>query len=398
MQREKRQQIMTDSHKISMQKIPISEMENYVHLGHAEDTEAETGVTVLYFPTGAEVGSDISGGGPASRETPLTHTITADNPINALVLGGGSAYGLAAADGVMRCLEQHGIGYDTGAALVPLVVQSCIYDLSYGRQDVRPDAAMGWKACECALLGTSDAHGNVGGGTGATVGKLAGMKRAQKSGLGIYAVKLGELMAAAVVIVNAVGDVYDPATGQMIAGTHDESRSALISGTDLLLGHALHAMRRPKTPKAVIKEEAQTDADVQTASDAQTAADIQAYQDMQIAPDIRTASRGMMQEHTNTTIGAVITNAAFSTAEVNKLASMTRAAYARCIRPVGTMGDGDSIYFASAGAPDPKPVSVDINVMGVISTYVMERAILDAVRSSKIPDAEFLAKVDHFFG
>ncbi len=347
-------------------------MKNYVQIGHAEDTEAKTGVTVLYFPTGAEVGSDISGGGPASRETPLTHAITADNPINALVLGGGSAYGLAAADGVMRCLEQHGIGYETGAALVPLVVQSCIYDLSYGRRDVRPNAAMGWKACECALQGTSDAHGNVGGGTGATVGKLAGMKRAQKSGLGIYAIQLGTVKVAAVVIVNAVGDVYDPASGKRIAGTHDESRSALISGSDLLLEYALHAMKQ------------QSDASEANEADSQTALE---KEDMQAAPG------EAMREHTNTTIGAVITNASFNTAEVNKLASMTRTAYARCICPVGTMGDGDSIYFASVGAVDKQTVRMDINAMGVLSSYVMEQAILDAVRSSEIPDEEYLANL-----
>ena len=196
-----------------------------LRIGHAVLDEAKTGVTVLYFPEGAKVGCDISGGGPASRETPLTMPLTADNPINAIVLSGGSAYGLAASDGVMRCLENHGIGYDTGAALVPLVCQSCIYDLGYGSAAVRPDASLGETACERALADTDGGSGNIGGGIGATVGKLFGMGRAMKAGLGFYAIQAGPLQMAALVIVNALGDIYDPATGQKMAGLTDENRT-----------------------------------------------------------------------------------------------------------------------------------------------------------------------------
>ena len=155
-----------------------------------------------YFPDGAKVGCDISGGGPASRETPLTMPLTADNPVNAIVFSGGSAYGLAASDGVMKCLEDNGIGYDTGVAKVPLVCQSCIFDLGYGNSHARPDYKMGYEACTNALNRssadftagdsveaknheTSEIIGNVGAGTGATVGKIGGMNYAQKSGLGI---------------------------------------------------------------------------------------------------------------------------------------------------------------------------------------------------------------------
>ena len=130
--------------------ISIKELKN-LRIGHAADEKAKTGVTVLYFPHGARVGCDISGGGPASRETPLTSPVTADNPVNAIVLSGGSAYGLAAADGVMRHLESQGIGYPTGNALVPLVCQSCIYDLGYGSADIRPDADLGEAACRQAM-------------------------------------------------------------------------------------------------------------------------------------------------------------------------------------------------------------------------------------------------------
>ena len=129
-----------------LKEISIKEIKG-VSIGHAQNNEAKTGVSVFYFPNWAQAGCDISGGGPASRETPLTDPMTADNPLNAVVLSGGSAYGLAASDGVMRCLEENGIGYNTGYALVPLVCQSCIYDLGYGKNNVRPDAAMGYAAC-----------------------------------------------------------------------------------------------------------------------------------------------------------------------------------------------------------------------------------------------------------
>ena len=148
--------------------ISIKELTN-LRIGHASDEKAKTGVTVLYFPNGARVGCDISGGGPASRETTLTSPVTADNPINAIVLSGGSAYGLAAADGVMRFLESQGIGYPTGPAVVPLVCQSCIYDLGYGSASVRPDAAMGEEACRHALACTDSRIGNIGVGIGAVI-------------------------------------------------------------------------------------------------------------------------------------------------------------------------------------------------------------------------------------
>ena len=155
---------MTDNREIQVTDI------KGISIGHASNQDAGTGVTVLYFPNGAKAGCDISGGGPASRETPLTSPLTADNPINAIVLSGGSAYGLAASDGVMTCLEEHGIGYPTGLALVPLVCQSCIYDLGYKSAKIRPDAAMGREATENALAGCDTRMGNIGAGCGATVG------------------------------------------------------------------------------------------------------------------------------------------------------------------------------------------------------------------------------------
>ena len=306
-----------------IREIAITDMPE-VSIGNVQSDEAKTGVTVLLFDKkGAVVGVDISGGGPASRETPLTSPVTADNPINAIVLSGGSAYGLAAADGVMRCLEDHGIGFETGYAKVPLVCQSCIYDLGYGSATVRPDSAMGYAACEKALAGGNPSCGSVGAGTGATVGKICGMERAMKSGLGMYAVELGELRMAAVVAVNALGDIFDPSTGKKIAG--------LLTADGTSFGDSCEELWK-----------------------------------MGRRENLFTG---------NTTIGAVFTNGKFNKAQMNKIASMTRNAYARCINPVGTMADGDSIYAASAG-----DVEADLNVAGTLAAYVMERAIVEAIR------------------
>jgi len=315
-----------------MKEISIREVEG-LSIGHDQNDEAKTGVTVLYFPNGAQVGCDISGGGPASREVHLTDPMTADNLINAVVLSGGSAYGLAAADGVMHCLEEHDIGYNTGYAKVPLVVQACIFDLGYGSNRIRPDAAMGYAACQKALLGTDDSMGNVGAGIGATVGKLMGMKQATKAGLGIHAIQAGELKIAAVVVVNALGDIFDPGTGRKIAGLMDPQRKEFMDFEQLFT-------------------------------------------------QFLTA-----QSQRNTTIGCIITNAKFDKAKMNKVASMTRNAYARCINPVGTLADGDSIFAASVGN-----VVTDVNLVGTLAARAMEQAIVKAVETAKLPDEEYLAR------
>lgn len=316
-----------------IKEISIKDMEG-ISIGHAQNNEAKTGVSVLYFENGARVGCNISGGGPASRETPLTDSLTADNKINAIALSGGSAYGLAASDGIMKCLEENKIGYDTGYAMVPLVCQSCIYDLGYGRSDVRPDAAMGYEACKNAMLECDTRMGNIGAGIGATVGKMLGMKQASKSGLGIYAMQVGKLQVAAVVCVNAVGDIFNPENGQKISGMLNEQRTEYA---DLLQAF----MNIMSTPKDMFK--------------------------------------------TNTTIGCVICNADLDKAQMNKVAKMATNAYARCINPVATMADGDSLYACSIG----KEIC-DINLVGTLSSLAMEKAIINAVNNSKIPDEEYL--------
>lgn len=310
-----------------------------LRIGHAETEEGKTGVTVLYFPRGAQVGCHISGGGPASRETPLTFSETADNPVDAIVLSGGSAYGLAASDGVMRCLEKHEIGYATPFCRVPLVCQSCIFDLGYGSAHVRPDFSLGYEACEKALAGTDGRMGNIGGGTGASVGKLYGMKRAMKSGFGFHSVQIGRLQITAAVIVNAFGDIVNPRNGRKIAGLMNENRTDFCDTVMELTGFM----------------------------------------------EPRDLFAG------NTTIGAVITNAAFTKAEMNKIASMAQNAYARCINPVGTMADGDTIYAAAVLSADgEKPVAADINLVGTMAAEAMSEAIHKAILSSEMPDEEFL--------
>ena len=319
--------------KKTVYEIPFSQLEG-VSVGNAQNDDAKTGVTVLLFKDGALAGVDISGGGPASRETPVLDPTRGEIPIHAIVFSGGSAFGLAASDGVMRCLEEHGIGFDTGFARVPLVLQSCIYDLAYGSATVRPDAAMGRAACEKALSGSSPVSGNVGAGTGATVGKICGMGRSTKAGIGYYAEQHGALKLGAVVVVNALGDIFAP-DGTRIAGLLNERRDAFADTAEEML--------RIAAPQNLFKR-------------------------------------------TNTTIGAIVTNARFSKAQLTRIAQQARNGYARCIVPVGTLADGDTIYAASCGSP----VDADVNMAGTLAARVMARAIENAVCTSRLDDAEYL--------
>ena len=312
--------------------IPVTGIKG-LRIGQAKSEEGKTGVTVLLFDEPATGGICVSGGGPASRETPLLSPLTANNPINAIVLSGGSAYGLEASTGVMQYLEEHDIGFETQFARVPLVCQSCIYDLGYGSSKIRPDAKMGYAACVDAETQREPHSGNEGAGCGATVGKLYGMRQAQKSGLGIKAVQVGELKVAAVVAVNAFGDVFRRNTGEKIAGLKNEDRSAYLDFCEEFL--------KLTKPTDFYKE--------------------------------------------NTTIGAIITNGKFAQDEMNKIAAMTQAAYARNINPVGTLADGDTIYAVSMGN-----VQADINLTGTLASDVRSQAIENAISSSKISDEVYL--------
>ena len=280
-----------------MKEIPITSFRN-LKIGQAENTAAGTGCTVfLLGQEGAPAGLDVRGGGPASRESELLKPLAAAQVIHAIVLAGGSAFGLDAAGSVMRYLEERGIGFDVGVTKVPLVCQSDLFDLTVADAHTRPDAAMAYQACVNAEIGNYR-DGNYGAGTGATVGKLLGMDHCMKSGIGSYAVQVGPLQVGAVVAVNALGDIYDYETGRKAAGLlADDGRTFLDS-------------------------------------------ELLALQSIEVKENKFVG---------NTTIGVVFTNARFDKSRLCKIAGMAQDGYARAIRPVHTTADGDSIYAVSMG-------------------------------------------------
>ena len=309
----------------SYKEIKVTEVGD-IMIGQTENTEAGTGLTVFISKDGMPAGLDVRGGGPASRESELLDPLAAAQKINAIVLSGGSAFGLGAGDGVMEYLEKKKIGYDTGYAIVPLVVQSDLYDLSVGDSKVRPDAKMGYEAAKNAFENPNYKDGNYGAGCGATVGKIAGMDTCMKSGIGSYAIQIGELKIGAVVAVNALGDIYDWKTGKKIAGLLTEDKQGF---RDTLVYMAGDISSRDKFTG-------------------------------------------------NTTIGVIITNASFEKSQLCKIAGMAHDGYARSIRPVHTTADGDSIYAVSAGS-----VAADQDLVGSFAALVMSEAINRAVMSAE---------------
>ena len=308
-----------------MREIAITDFER-LKIGQAENEQAGTGCTVLLLgEEGSPAGLDVRGGGPASRESELLKPMAAAGVIHAILLSGGSAFGLDAAGGVMRYLEERNIGFDVGVTKVPLVCQSCLFDLTVGNAHVRPDAAMAYAACRNAEQGNYR-DGNYGAGTGATVGKIRGMERCMKSGIGSYAVQLGALKVGALVAVNALGDIYDWRNGKKVAG--------------------------------LLAEDGRTFADGET----------EAW------------GRLAVQENKfvgNTTLGVVLTNARFDKSRLCKIAGMAQDGYARAIRPVHTTADGDSIYAVSLG-----DVPADQDAVGALGARVMAQAILRAVKAA----------------
>ena len=311
-----------------------------VQIGQVENSQAGTGCTVLVCPQGMRAGLDVRGGGPASRESQLLNPLMAAQFIHAIVLGGGSAFGLGAANGVMRYLEERQIGLDVGVTKVPLVAQSDLFDLTVGDAFTRPDAEMGYQAARQAMENPNYRDGNYGAGCGATVGKIHGMATCMKSGIGSYAVKLGELRIGALVAANALGDVFDWKTGKQVAGLLSDDRSGLRSTTEAM--------------KSSVK---------------------------------RIENRFVE----NTTLAIVITNAEFRKDQLCKIAGMAHDGYARSIQPVHTTADGDSIYAVSAGA-----VEADLDLVGTLAAEVVSEAILRAVLSAEsaygFPSASSLSR------
>ena len=307
-----------------MKEISINDI-GPLRIGQTENREAGTGCTVFVFDEGMHAGLDIRGGGPASRETPLLSPLTAAQRIHSIVLAGGSAYGLSAASGVMKYLAEHDIGFDVGVTKVPLVVQSNLFDLTVGDAFTYPDEEMGYEAARLAFEAPNYRDGNFGAGCGATVGKLCGMERCMKTGIGSFAVELGDLKIGAVVAVNALGDIFDWKNGQQIAGMLTEDGKSFASSPD--------EMRK----------------------------------------SIEVVSNRFVE---NTTLGVIITNARFHKGSLCKIAGMGHDGYARSIRPVHTSLDGDSIYAVSVG-----DVAADREVVGLLAAEVISEAIIRAVSS-----------------
>lgn len=307
-----------------MKEIALTSIDN-IWIGHADNEGDGTGCSVILCEKGASAGVDVRGGGPASRETQLLQPMAAASAIHGVLLSGGSAFSLGAADGVMRYLMERDIGFETGIKKVPLVCQSAIFDLVVGSIDAYPDANMAYNACIDAKRQVLR-EGNVGVGIGATIGKYRGPARMMKSGVGTYALQVGDLQVGAIVVVNALGDVFDPKTGRQIAGLLSENGQSLSSTEEEM------------------------------------------YKDYSAVDSLFT------KNPTNTTIGVIITNAAFDKVALQKIAGMAHNGMARTVSPVHTGADGDTLYALSVG-----DISADSNIVGTLAARVTAEAILRGV-------------------
>ncbi|MEO8025550.1 MAG: P1 family peptidase [Bryobacteraceae bacterium] len=299
-----------------------------IRVGHASDYDGLTGCTVILCESGAVAGADIRGSASGTEEFETMSPLHVTDKVHAVVFSGGSAFGLEAASGVRKFLAQKGIGFPTGAGPVPIVPSAILYDLSIGKASARPTREMGEAA---AAVATDKAvqEGAVGAGTGATVGKLLGMKNAMKSGVGSATVplegKLSGVSVAALAVVNAVGDVIDPQSGKIIAGTRREPGSRdFADSARLMKGGSASALRRE-----------------------------------------------------NTSLVVVATNASLTKVQAQKLAQLANLGVARTISPVNTMSDGDVVVALSLGA-----LSAPIDAIGVAASEAVSQAILRAVRSA----------------
>lgn len=301
-------------------------------VGQAQDNVALTGCTVVLCLNGAVAGVDQRGGAPGTRETDALRPMHLVEKIHAVVLSGGSAFGLDASSGVMKFLEEKKAGYDTGIVRVPIVSSAVIFDLGIGDPKKRPDAAMGYEACLNAST-ARPAEGNFGAGTGATVGKILGMRFAMKSGIGTASEDIGSgIRVGAITVVNALGDVIDPDKNEIIAGVQ-----APLS--------KLNKVNKSRTMALMESFVGRT--------------------------SFKAAARQ------NTVIGVVATNASLSKEEANKVAQMAHNGIARTIRPAHTMMDGDTIFVLATGKK-----SADVSVIGAFAAEVVEKSIVSAVESA----------------
>ena len=320
-------------------------------VGHFTHNRRPTGCTVVLCEEGAVAGVDVRGGAPGTRETDLLNSVNTVSQVHALVLSGGSAFGLAAADGVMRYLEEKGIGYRVGRVRVPIVPAAILFDLLIGDSTIRPTAESGYKACKAARGGPRAKleQGNVGAGAGATVGKLLGRERAMKGGLGTASLRLpGGLVVAALVAVNAVGDIFDYRRGKLLAGarTADGKR----------LADVMAVLRKGKLRKG----------------------------------ELPSFKPSFWKQKQNTTIGVVATNGALSKAEANKVAQMAHDGLARAIQPVHTPADGDTLFAVATGKLKLASGSARSflgsgpqGIVGALAAEVVAAAVVSAILHAK---------------
>lgn len=308
-----------------MKEIEINEIKGF-RIGNAQDKEGGTGCTAILCDEGAIAGVDVRGGGPATRETDLLKPEKMVELVHGVLLSGGSAYGLDAASGVMKYLEDNDIGFDVGLGKVPIVPAACLFDLVSGDPKCRPDASMGYAACKDSE-NNSPEKGNFGAGTGATIGKFLGIERLMKGGLGTFAVQIGELKIGAVVAVNCLGDVFDVDTGKQLAGILNEDKTEVASTRDIM------------------------------------------WKSIEQQKNVFTG---------NTTIGCIITNAKLTKPQCSKLASMAHNGYAAAIKPVHTSADGDTIFYLAKG-----DVEINLDALGDLGAYVMAKAVAEGVKHAE---------------
>jgi L-aminopeptidase/D-esterase-like protein len=296
-----------------------------IQVGHFTDSRRPTGCTVLIFEKGATAGVDVRGSAPGTRETDLLSPTNSVQQVQAILLAGGSAFGLDAATGVVRYLEEHGLGFHLGGVVVPIVPAAILYDLGIGDPKIRPTADSGYKACQNASSSVV-AEGNVGAGAGATVGKMFGPKQAMKSGLGTASIRVGKtgVIVGAIVAVNAAGDVVDPKTAKIIAGARKPDGSGFLD--------SMAQIREGRSVELLVGA--------------------------------------------NTTIGVVATNVALDKTQMTKIAQMAQDGLARTINPSHTLADGDTIFAVATGAISTR---ANHGAIGAIAADVMAQAVVRAV-------------------
>lgn len=296
-----------------------------IKVGHFHSDVGMTGCSVIICEEGASMGVDVRGGAPGTRETDLFKGENLVDKIHAVVLAGGSAFGLEAASGVMNYLEENNIGFDVGVTKVPIVGSAVIFDLNIGDYKVRPNLAMGYEAAKNACY-SEKRQGNVGAGMGATVGKILGEKYSMKAGLGSATIEVGDLKVSALVVVNSFGDIFDLETNKQLAGVYDYENKTLLNTYNIM----------------------------------------------------QKGLKDIAFSNQNTTIGVVATNAIINKNQANKISQMAHNGLAKSINPIHTMVDGDTIFTMGTNR-----VTADINLIGAMASEAMARAVNNGVRNAK---------------